>query len=331
MNTISVDTFELGISSSKHLNQRNLSRHALAAELFISQRDLRNLLVDTSLIEPRPSCLIVSMGTLNCLITESVLLVVRDTSAETQRFINTEFSKMYTQACSLERGSALDQQFELKALESIFLFYTSSLLTRFKETKTRWERSIKNSTQSPSQELMALSRKHLQEVNTDVDRGIETIMECLDEERDVQRLSLANARLEHAQEEPPVDPDEIEELLEMYMFELRALKREVNELLTSISHQIDAIQLNLDQSRNTLGLMDNKISIVSLAVTVITCIGSMMGMNVFNPWNYPSPPGPRVEEVESFSYFINISIFMLTFGAAITLVLLIMLRVTMKS
>ena len=77
----------------------------------------------------------------------------------------------------------------------------------------------------------------------------------------------------------------ITDLIESYLFQIRSLTLEAQEMLNLIANKIELAELNLDHNRNELMRFDMKLSFFTAAMDSCCFFGGLFGMNVIIPMN----------------------------------------------
>ncbi|GIQ85970.1 hypothetical protein KIPB_007733 [Kipferlia bialata] len=329
---------------------KNMTRQEICQAVHISHRDLRNLIVDVSTIEPRSKCLIVSVGPINCCITNDSMYLLMDDEERCEAFA-ASFPHYYSEVTYFEGGSILDKVWEIKVLEAILYYVTTKLQTEYQTVKQDSFPLMRDLLKGEHQRRLLQIQHRLSAIIADDDRAAVTLTDLLDEEQDVARLSFTNQQAldnrRRAQQEmsrhhmvqyqypshpgshssphplgliPPtphphhmprqgrtgpgrvgdadeadadtgysvgrgdyyVSPDLIIDLLESYLFQLKAVRTEATEQQSMIAQSLEVAQLQLDERRNQIMLIELKAEFLGLGFGFGALISGIYGMNLDN-------------------------------------------------
>eukprot|EP00768_Dysnectes_brevis_P008449 gnl/Dysnectes_brevis/7651_a13035_332.p1 GENE.gnl/Dysnectes_brevis/7651_a13035_332~~gnl/Dysnectes_brevis/7651_a13035_332.p1 ORF type:complete len:446 (-),score=54.13 gnl/Dysnectes_brevis/7651_a13035_332:247-1584(-) len=339
-----------GVEIASHF--KRFSRKGLCDLLGITYRDLRNLFVEVSIVEPRDNCLIVSFGQVNCCITPDCLYLIFP-GGEVEDFAKL-FPTHFQTVHALEAGSALADSWELIALEVIVFDVVSNLQTEYKDIQREIENSnvgtaimdtelgnkdtiddrpadpdshsfpraqrsdgtqiqssrshhtdgdqpssqsgaIRKSRSTPAnisglQLVLAQSQQRLTALEADLQRAARTLDDLLEAEDDIARLSFLNQRMlnrtgdrDLPRDGLPISPSSIADLLETYLFQVRAIQTESKELQNLIENKLEVAELILDDKRNRLIYLELRLSSIALGVDVAAMLATAGGMNLYIP------------------------------------------------
>eukprot|EP00768_Dysnectes_brevis_P003848 gnl/Dysnectes_brevis/2735_a3324_719.p1 GENE.gnl/Dysnectes_brevis/2735_a3324_719~~gnl/Dysnectes_brevis/2735_a3324_719.p1 ORF type:complete len:378 (-),score=110.16 gnl/Dysnectes_brevis/2735_a3324_719:1038-2171(-) len=269
----------------------SVDKRSIAERLRISNRDIRNLLVDVSTIEPRDHVIILSITQLNCMITSSTLEVILDNTYATKQLVR-NLPRTYSEV----RSFGVRASFELMALEAVLLHTTRVLQHRYADiTVLSSIFSDLSLGMEPRARVVPILHK-LSELETDIGDAETTLSDLLDDEEDVTQLAFANKAALSAGDDAhlPVPLLELVDLLESYHSQLTSLQTEVRELATSAQQRIELAQLRLDHLRNKQLVFTLGIATATFAVSVGNLLAGIIGINFLNPafpGDYTDPDG----------------------------------------
>ncbi|KAG5513819.1 hypothetical protein PMAC_000857 [Pneumocystis sp. 'macacae'] len=104
--------------------------------------------------------------------------------------------------------------------------------------------------------------------------------EILDQDEDLTAMYLTEKQ--QGKTRPLDQHDEIELLLESYLKQTDEIVQSVNNLVSNIKNTEEIVNIVLDANRNSLMLMELKVSILTLAVSSGAIISGLLGMNLKN-------------------------------------------------
>jgi len=174
------------------------SAQDLCAKFNIGYRDLHSLLVEVSCFEPRPSCLIVSFGALNGIVSSDAFYLMAD-SEESSRFAR-DFRKTYATVLSLERASVIGDHFELLVIETILFYVIGNLERKYAATRKRVEDLLGQQFGASQTELASRLQQDLLRINSDCKRAELSLKDVLDGDGVVD-LCLDNQRIKRLRKE----------------------------------------------------------------------------------------------------------------------------------
>ena len=130
----------------------------------------------------------------------------------------------------------------------------------------------------------------LTQISTDCKRASLTLETVLGNEEDLARLSFLNQKTILQESEPdmetlPVSADIIADMVESYLFQIRALTLEAQEMLNLIKNKTELAELNLDYNRNQLMVIELILTFLTAGIDLCCVFGGLFGMNVVVPFS----------------------------------------------
>ncbi|KAG5437733.1 hypothetical protein PCANB_000446 [Pneumocystis canis] len=104
--------------------------------------------------------------------------------------------------------------------------------------------------------------------------------EILDQDEDLAAMYLTEKQ--QGKIRPHDQHDEIELLLESYLKQTDEIVQSVNNLVSNIKNTEEIVNIILDANRNSLMLLELKVSILTLAISSGAIIAGLLGMNLKN-------------------------------------------------
>ncbi|KAH0575458.1 Transmembrane domain-containing protein [Spironucleus salmonicida] len=272
---------------------KSYHRDILMQQLHLSPSDLRNLLILTSMIEPRKGQIIVSLNQIDCVITQNQLFLFME--FDDSQFAQ-EFPQLLKQAQILEKGTKFFVCFEILALEAIFLYVQKQLQNRMNKVRNQADKLKFQVLTRQAQAALALCQQELTSVKTDCQRAAQTILNTIQQSADslffenqrkarrTQNLVFTkitnkwNGKLVINQDQ------EIEDLIEGYLYQIRAVQMETEQTLKLIDDSLELAGINLDDLSNKMMRFELRMSFLANAFDVGAVIGGAFGMNVLLGW-----------------------------------------------
>eukprot|EP00768_Dysnectes_brevis_P007423 gnl/Dysnectes_brevis/6263_a9602_427.p1 GENE.gnl/Dysnectes_brevis/6263_a9602_427~~gnl/Dysnectes_brevis/6263_a9602_427.p1 ORF type:complete len:321 (+),score=66.33 gnl/Dysnectes_brevis/6263_a9602_427:30-992(+) len=252
----------------------NVDKRSLTELLGLPQRDIRNLFIDTSMIEPRDTCIIVCLSCINAVITPSTMYVVTHTPdgcfTKASRFCD-QFKTKYAIVRDMQEWEPWQQL----AIETIILDLTQTLQydyeTIVNEASTQFKSVVKQ----------ASLAARVGVILAEAQRGEQALESAMEEVEEDDRLD--------------------DELLEPYLFQLKTMIAESSELDLLLRQKRRLAGIELDKRRNALMQIDLQVAFITLGIAVASLIYGLFGMNLTNPWNFPADGTYPWEEMEKQS------------------------------
>lgn len=85
-------------------------------------------------------------------------------------------------------------------------------------------------------------------------------------------------------EQLPISVDLITDMVESYLFQIRALTLEAQEMLNLITNKLELAELNLDNNRNELMTFELRLTFLTAALDLAAMFAGCWGMNVAVPF-----------------------------------------------
>ncbi|CAL5986938.1 Conserved_hypothetical protein [Hexamita inflata] len=266
---------------------KHYSRAELSQKLKISLRDIRSLLIVVSMIEPRDNALIVSFGDINTVISSDAFYLIFEEGSLEDFYV--KFEQVFFTVLDLERNSIFEHSWELLCLETVLYYQVNNLTKQFQETKDQANQSMNEAETAVGQAKLAQCQQLITQINTDCQRASLTLESVLNNELDLARLSFMNQRVlsqntDQDLESLPLSVDLITDMVESYLFQIRSLTLEAQEMLNLIQNKIELAELNLDHNRNQLMTFELKLTFLTAALDLCCMFAGLFGMNVVVPW-----------------------------------------------
>lgn len=256
-------------------------------------RDLRKIDMNTQSLAPsilvRKNSILVNMLHIRALLkADAVLLFNAYGSTDT----HTQSVLMYDLEGKLRQGSKAmgGLPYEFRALEAILISVSTALDAEMKFLNSlMWDvlsHLEENIHREHIKNLLTYSKKvSAFEQKATLIRNV--LNEILDHDEDLAAMYLTEKQ--QGKTRPLDQHDEIELLLESYLKQTDEIVQTVNNLVSNIKNTEEIVNIILDANRNSLMLMELKVSILTLAVSSSAIITGLLGMNLKNfmeHWSY---------------------------------------------
>ncbi|KAH0571258.1 hypothetical protein SS50377_27559 [Spironucleus salmonicida] len=263
---------------------QNFTRSQLSTKLNISLRDVRTLLVVSQQIEPRENAIIISFGEINAIIKQNSFFLIYQDASE---LFYQKFSSIFNQILELERNTEIEHHFELLALETALHFVISNLSLQFNQIENQSNQFFKVAETLVGQQNLAQCQQSLAQVESEAQTAQSTLQKLLENESDLANLAFQNQYQDDSQSENSsilehlvVDIEIISDIIENYLFQVRNLKLEVQELQARLDNRIQLAELNLEGARNSLLKFELHMTCVLVGLDVAAMFTGLWGMNL---------------------------------------------------
>lgn len=250
-------------------------------------RDLRK--IDSSAIDIIPSilvkrnCMIINILYIKALITKNEVYVF-DTN--NSKFISKLGVLMYDLESKLGQQHANNnsQYYEHQALESILINITSTLETEFKLHYEFFQQlliDLENQVNRDKLRDLLIKSKDLTLFFQKAILIRDVLDELLDNDEDMASMYLTNP-IKGNQQIDDFDFADLEMLIETYYTQCDEYVQRSESLIKDIKSTEEIINIMLDANRNALMLLELKITIYTLGISVATLLPAFYGMNLKN-------------------------------------------------
>uniref|UniRef100_A0A060SXS6 Magnesium transporter n=1 Tax=Blastobotrys adeninivorans TaxID=409370 RepID=A0A060SXS6_BLAAD len=270
---------------------KKFSRTQFLAENGLHPRDLRSISHAKVSIIPsiqvRKNCILINMLEIQAVIRHDSVLILDDISqadiARMSVFIYDLENKLRTSVNHIDSGFNTTQAYEMKALESILMNTVMGLdvelrghLSVLNDIISRLEDDVNREL---LQELLVKSRA-LSHAYKKTVLVRDVMSELLDNDEDLVEMYLTEKA--EGKERDLNDHAEVELLLEAYYKQFDELVQQSEKTIRNVRTTEEIINIMLDANRNSLMLMDLKITIGTLGFTVGMFFSALYGMNLEN-------------------------------------------------
>ncbi|KAG4303184.1 hypothetical protein PCK1_000522 [Pneumocystis canis] len=181
---------------------------------------------------------------------------------------------MYDLEGKLRQGSKAmgGLPYEFRALEAIMISVSTALNAEMKFLNSLVKEVLSQLEEDINRELSAFAQKATLIRNA--------LNEILDQDEDLAAMYLTEKQ--QGKIRPHDQHDEIELLLESYLKQTDEIVQSVNNLVSNIKNTEEIVNIILDANRNSLMLLELKVSILTLAISSGAIIAGLLGMNLKN-------------------------------------------------
>ncbi|XP_072365822.1 magnesium transporter MRS2 homolog, mitochondrial isoform X2 [Scyliorhinus torazame] len=257
----------------------------LYQELGLQARDLR--FQHLTSISTRNNCIILRMEIIKAVITQEYLLILDYRQLNLEQWL---LKYLTLQLAGDGQLVTYSLPFEFRAIEAILQHRISFLQTRLNELQPQILEMLE-ALVNPKQlsidrsklHVLLQASKNLSELETDIKVFKETLLEILDEDKQIEELCLTKWREQHVfeQNNTRMDPaEEMELLLENYYRQAEDLANSVRELKVLIDDSENIIFINLDSHRNVMMRLNLQLTMGTFSVSLFGILGVAFGMNL---------------------------------------------------
>ena len=269
-------------------------------------RDLRK--IDTSSVDVipnvlvKPSCIVVNLLHIKALIEKDKIYVFDTADPSFAIKLGVLMYDLESKLSQNAANSAYKQSYEHSALESIFINVMSTLETEFKQHEgicTKILNDLENQINREKLRDLLIKSKDLTLFFQKSFLIRDVFDELLESDEDMAAMYLSGKKFKsttpqqetqhHVDPHRPitdnaeeVDITDIEMLLETYYTQCDEFVQHSESLIQDIKSTEEIVNIILDANRNSLMLLELKVTIYTLGITVATLIPAFYGMNLKN-------------------------------------------------
>ncbi|GAO47799.1 hypothetical protein G7K_1997-t1 [Saitoella complicata NRRL Y-17804] len=249
-------------------------------------RDLRK--VDTGhtivpLILVRKNSILINLLHIRALIkADTVLLfdVIGSTDSHTQSVF------MYDLEGKLRQGSKAmgGLPYELRAFEAILISVTSALESEMQVLRKMVNNLLVELEEGIDRDKLRQLLVYSKKLSTFEQKATlvrDALDEMLEQDEDLAGMYLSE-KLQKGSDRPADQHDEVEMLLESYLKQTDEIVQTVENLSSNIRNTEEIVNIILDANRNSLMLLELKVSMLTLGIGSGALIAGLLGMNLKN-------------------------------------------------
>ncbi|CAN6668460.1 magnesium transporter Mrs2p, mitochondrial [Trichomonascus vanleenenianus] len=287
---------------------KRMSRTSFLAENGLHPRDLRNLshakvsLIPSILV--RDSCILINMLELQAIIRDDKVMILHSVdstySPAASLFIYDLESKLggaKNVSNSFGEEMFTAQTYEMRALESILLNTVNSLEVELQsQLKVLNELlvDLEDHVDRDALKELLIRSKAVSHFYQKCKLVREVISDLLDNDEDLIGMYLTEKKA--GKHRDITDHAEVELLLEAYYKQLDEIVQQAEQVMTNVKTTEEIINIMLDANRNSLMLMELKITIGTLGFSFGMFLSALYGMNLENfieesPYGFGSVTG----------------------------------------
>ncbi|XP_060705963.1 magnesium transporter MRS2 homolog, mitochondrial isoform X1 [Hemiscyllium ocellatum] len=257
----------------------------LYQELGLQARDLR--FQHLTSINTRNNCIILRMEIIKAVITPEHLLILDYRQSNLEQWLLKDLAMQLAGEGQLVTYSL---PFEFRAIEAILQHRINFLQSRLNELQPQILETLEAlvdhkqlSIDRSNLHVLLQASKNLSELETDIKVFKETLLEILDEEKQIEELCLSKWSEQHVcdQSTMGINPaEEMELLLESYYRQAEDLANSARELKVLIDDSESIIFINLDSHRNVMMRLNLQLTMGTFSVSLFGILGVAFGMNL---------------------------------------------------
>ncbi|XP_048472588.1 magnesium transporter MRS2 homolog, mitochondrial isoform X2 [Rhincodon typus] len=257
----------------------------LYQELGLQARDLR--FQHLTSINTRNNCIILRMEIIKAVITPEHLLILDYRQSNLEQWLLKDLALQLTGEGHLVTYSL---PFEFRAIEAILQHRINFLQSKLNELQPQILETLEAlvdhkqlSIDRSKLHVLLQASKNLSELETDIKVFKETLLEVLDEEKQIEELCLSKWNEQHVcdQSITGINPaEEMELLLESYYRQAEDLANSARELKVLIDDSESIIFINLDSHRNVMMRLNLQLTMGTFSVSLFGILGVAFGMNL---------------------------------------------------
>lgn len=262
------------------------------ADNGLHPRDLRNISQAKVSIIPsilvRKNSMLVNMLELQAVIKHDQVLILDDVSqADTARLsvfiydLETKLRPGLRNSFGQEFNAA--QAYEMKALESILMNSVSGLEIQLKSHLSVLNEILSDLEDHVDRDMLRELLVRSKGLSQFYQRSVlvrDVLSDLLDQDEDLVEMYLTEKH--QGMERDLTDHAEAELLLEAYYKQIDEIVQQAERVMTNIKTTEEIINIMLDSNRNSLMLMELKITISTLGFTIGMFFSALYGMNLEN-------------------------------------------------
>ncbi|XP_072417029.1 magnesium transporter MRS2 homolog, mitochondrial [Chiloscyllium punctatum] len=257
----------------------------LYQELGLQARDLR--FQHLTSINTRNNCIILRMEIIKAVITPEHLLILDYRQSNLEQWLLKDLALQLAGEGQLVTYSL---PFEFRAIEAILQHRINFLQSKLNELQPQILETLEAlvdhkqlSIDRSNLHVLLQASKNLSELETDIKVFKETLLEILDEEKQIEELCLSKWSEQHVCDQSimGINPaEEMELLLESYYRQAEDLANSARELKVLIDDSESIIFINLDSHRNVMMRLNLQLTMGTFSVSLFGILGVAFGMNL---------------------------------------------------
>ncbi|XP_043575108.1 magnesium transporter MRS2 homolog, mitochondrial isoform X5 [Chiloscyllium plagiosum] len=257
----------------------------LYQELGLQARDLR--FQHLTSINTRNNCIILRMEIIKAVITPEHLLILDYRQSNLEQWLLKDLALQLAGEGQLVTYSL---PFEFRAIEAILQHRINFLQSKLNELQPQILETLEGlvdhkqlSIDRSNLHVLLQASKNLSELETDIKVFKETLLEILDEEKQIEELCLSKWNEQHVCDPSimGINPaEEMELLLESYYRQAEDLANSARELKVLIDDSESIIFINLDSHRNVMMRLNLQLTMGTFSVSLFGILGVAFGMNL---------------------------------------------------
>ena len=261
-----------------------MTRRQLLSDTDLSPRDLRRIdptlgqITNTPAMIVREDSVLVNMGVRMIIRADHALLLEPDTMMS-MNFLESWSERMMRNTPSEAEGMQT-LPFELTMVEAALQETCAQLENRLEYCARKYrslERTLQMGIEKTTFDEMRFMKQALVQLETRASAIRDEILDTLDDEDDVERMTLSSQATGTAKEE---EEEEVQNLLEYYLQQTEAVHGATEALLENTRDLDESISVTLSARRLEVSKIELILSIVSFAAAIGAVVTGIFGMNL---------------------------------------------------
>ena len=261
-----------------------MTRRQLLSDTDLSPRDLRRIdptlgqITNTPAMIVREDSVLVNMGVRMIIRADHALLLEPDTMMSVN-FLESWSERMMRNTPSEAEGMQT-LPFELTMVEAALQETCAQLENRLEYCARKYrslERTLQMGIEKTTFDEMRFMKQALVQLETRASAIRDEILDTLDDEDDVERMTLSSQATGTAKEE---EEEEVQNLLEYYLQQTEAVHGATEALLENTRDLDESISVTLSARRLEVSKIELILSIVSFAAAIGAVVTGIFGMNL---------------------------------------------------
>jgi magnesium transporter len=262
-----------------------MTRRQLLRDTDLSPRDLRRIdptlgqTTNTPAVIVREDSVLVNLGVRIIICADHALLLEPDT------MMSVNFLESWTtRASAAPEGSSSEGMevlpFELTMVEAALQETCAQLENRLEHCTRRYralERKLQTGIEKTTFDELRFMKQALVQLESRASAVRDELLETLDDEDDIERMTLSSAATGEAKEE---EQEEVENLLEYYVQQTEAVHSATEALLENTRDLDESISVTLSARRLEVSKIELMLSIASFAAAIGAVVTGIFGMNL---------------------------------------------------
>ena len=262
-----------------------MTRRQLLRDTDLSPRDLRRIdptlgqTTNTPAVIVREDSVLVNLGVRIIICADHALLLEPDT------MMSVNFLESWTSRSSAApEGSSSEGMevlpFELTMVEAALQETCAQLENRLEHCTRRYralERKLQTGIEKTTFDELRFMKQALVQLESRASAVRDELLETLDDEDDIERMTLSSAATGEAKEE---EQEEVENLLEYYVQQTEAVHSATEALLENTRDLDESISVTLSARRLEVSKIELMLSIASFAAAIGAVVTGIFGMNL---------------------------------------------------